>query len=132
MYQPLIKFHPHPAIFTQVLAIFARIFKITIIMSFRKIIILLACNIMVLSCSVNKFIPEGEHLLDDVVIVSNTNKTNAAKARSYVRQQPTSKWFSLAKVVCFVHIKVVDNIYGVLCSSCVDFHNHHPFAEKYP
>lgn len=72
-------------------------------MSFRKIIILLACNIMVLSCSVNKFIPEGEHLLDDVVIVSNTNKANAAKARSYVRQQPNSKWFSLAKVPLYTY-----------------------------
>ena len=27
MYQPLIKFHPHPAIFTQVLRIFAEILK---------------------------------------------------------------------------------------------------------
>ena len=27
MYQPLIKFHPHPAIFTQVLCIFAKVSK---------------------------------------------------------------------------------------------------------
>ena len=53
---------------------------------------------MVLSCSVNKFIPEGKYLLDDVVIVSNTNMDNAAKAHSYVRQQPNSKWFSLVRV----------------------------------
>lgn len=72
-------------------------------MSLKKIIILLLCNIMVLSCSVNKFIPAGEHLLDDVVIVSNTNKANASKARSYVRQQPNSKWFSLAKVPLYTY-----------------------------
>ena len=72
-------------------------------MSLRKIIILLLCNIMVLSCSVNKFIPAGERLLDDVVIVSNTNKANASKARSYVRQQPNSKWFSLAKVPLYTY-----------------------------
>ncbi|WP_289465484.1 hypothetical protein, partial [Klebsiella pneumoniae] len=37
-------------------------------------------------------------LLDDVVVISNTNKDNAVKALSYVRQQPNSKWFSLAKI----------------------------------
>lgn len=67
-------------------------------MSLRKVILMLLCSFIVLSCSVNKFIPEGKYLLDDVVIVSNTNKSNAGKARSYVRQQPNSKWFSLAKV----------------------------------
>ena len=67
-------------------------------MSLRKVIMMLICSFMVLSCSVNKFIPEGQHLLDDVVVISNTNKDNAVKARSYVRQQPNSKWFSLAKI----------------------------------
>ncbi len=72
-------------------------------MSLRKVIMLLVCNIMVLSCSVKKFIPEGEYLLDDVAIVSNTNRANAEKARSYVRQQPNSKWFSLAKVPLYTY-----------------------------
>ena len=38
MYQPLIKFHPHPAIFTQVLLIFA-ILEIVFVVRVRKDII---------------------------------------------------------------------------------------------
>ena len=67
-------------------------------MSLRKLMLMLSCSIMMLSCSVNKFIPEGEYLLDDVIIVSNTNNANAKKARSYMRQQPNSLWFGIAKV----------------------------------
>lgn len=67
-------------------------------MSLRKVLLQILCLMSVLSCSVNKFIPEGKYLLDDVVIVSNTNMDNAAKAHSYVRQQPNSKWFSLARI----------------------------------
>ena len=56
------------------------------------------CLLSVLSCSVNKFIPEGECLLDDVDIICTTNKSNAVKAGSYMRLQPNSKWFSLVKL----------------------------------
>lgn len=58
---------------------------------------------MISSCSVNKFIPEGEYLLKDVKIVSNTNASNDAKARSYVRQMPNAKWFSLVKVPMYTY-----------------------------
>ena len=72
-------------------------------MLLRKVILMLMCSFMVLSCSVNKFIPEGKYLLDDVDIVSNTNASNAIKAQAYVRQQPNSKWFSLAKVPLYTY-----------------------------
>lgn len=72
-------------------------------MSLRKVTYMLLCCFMVLSCSVNKFVPEGKYLLDDVAIVSNTNASNALKAQAYVRQQPNSKWFSMAKVPMYTY-----------------------------
>ena len=54
--------------------------------------------LLLFSCSVKKFIPEGEYLLNDVEIISNTNSENASKAVDYIKQKPNAKWFSLAKV----------------------------------
>ncbi len=64
---------------------------------------ILLCILMVTSCSVNKFIPEGEYLLKDVKIVSNTNASNVIKSRNYVRQMPNAKWFSLVKVPLYTY-----------------------------
>ena len=61
------------------------------------------CIFMMFSCSVNKFVPEGEYLLKDVKIVSNTNTENVSKARKYVRQMPNAKWFSLVKVPLYTY-----------------------------
>ena len=59
--------------------------------------------LMLFSCSVKKFIPEGEYLLNDVDIISNTNAANASKAVNYVRQKPNAKWFSLLKVPMYTY-----------------------------
>ncbi|MBR5861117.1 MAG: BamA/TamA family outer membrane protein [Bacteroidaceae bacterium] len=72
-------------------------------MPFARLTYLFLCIIVLFSCSVNKFIPEGEYLLDDVEVVSNTNAAAATKAKGYVRQQPNSKWFSLVKVPMYTY-----------------------------
>ena len=72
-------------------------------MSLRKVLLQILCLMSVLSCSVNKFIPEGECLLDDVDIVCSTNDANALKASSYLRLQPNSKWFSLFKLPLYTY-----------------------------
>ena len=72
-------------------------------MPYRVLTYLFLCLFLTVSCSVNKFIPEGEHLLKDVKIVSNTNTANVSKARSYVRQTPNAKWFSLVKVPLYTY-----------------------------
>ena len=72
-------------------------------MPIRKLTYMILCIFMMFSCSVNKFIPEGEYLLKDVKIVSNTNAENVGKARSYVRQMPNAKWFSLVKVPLYTY-----------------------------
>ncbi len=72
-------------------------------MSFYKVAYVLLSAMLVLSCSVNKFIPEGEYLLSDVDIVSTTNIGNVSKAMNYVRQKPNSKWFSLVKVPMYTY-----------------------------
>ena len=50
------------------------------------------------SCSVNRFIPEGKYLLDEVNIVSDTKEVQPSLFTSYVRQNSNAKWFNLVKV----------------------------------
>ena len=64
---------------------------------------MLSAVLMLFSCSVKKFIPEGGYLLSDVDIISNTNKDNAAKAKNYVRQKPNAKWFTLVKLPMYTY-----------------------------
>lgn len=50
------------------------------------------------SCSVNKFIPEGGYLLDEVRIVSDKKEVKPSMFNSYIRQNPNAKWFNMVKV----------------------------------
>ena len=50
------------------------------------------------SCSVQKFIPEGEYLLDEVNIVSDTKVVHPDLFYTYIRQNPNGKWFNLLRV----------------------------------
>ena len=50
------------------------------------------------SCSVSRFVPEGEHLLEKVSIVSDSASVKTSALQGYVRQHPNSKWFNLFKV----------------------------------
>lgn len=50
------------------------------------------------SCSVSKFIPEEQYLLDEVHISSDTKEVQPSLFTSYIRQNPNAKWFNLVKV----------------------------------
>lgn len=50
------------------------------------------------SCSVNKFIPEGSYLLDEVDVVSDSKEVKPSQFSSYIRQNPNAKWFNWVKV----------------------------------
>ena len=50
------------------------------------------------SCSVNKFIPKNDYLLDEVSIISDTKDVHPSLFTSYIRQNPNAKWFNLVKV----------------------------------
>lgn len=71
-------------------------------MSLRKEIYILL-SLLLASCSVSKFIPEDEYMLNRVDIISHNKENFAAEARSYVRQNPNSKWFSLVKVPLYIY-----------------------------
>ena len=58
---------------------------------------------MLASCSVSKFIPDGERMLNSVEVISYNKENKSAEARSYVRQNPNSKWFSLVKVPMYIY-----------------------------
>lgn len=50
------------------------------------------------SCSVSRFIPEGEYMLHKVSIVSDSSELKTDLFGGYIRQHPNSKWFGLFKV----------------------------------
>ena len=54
-------------------------------------------------CSVNRFIPEDEYMLNHVSIRSDKNELKTAPLTGYVGQHPNSKWFSLAKVPLHIY-----------------------------
>ena len=55
------------------------------------------------SCSVNKYIPEGQYLLDEVNITSDTKTVEPSLFTSYIRQNPNAKWFNLVKVPMHIY-----------------------------
>ena len=50
------------------------------------------------SCSVSRFIPENEYLLNDVKIHTSDKTVSTTQMQGYVQQHPNSRWFSLVKV----------------------------------
>ena len=57
--------------------------------------IYILCVSLLCSCSVNKFIPDGSYLLDEINIESDTKEINPSQFSSYIRQNPNAKWFNL-------------------------------------
>ena len=65
-----------------------------------RIFILLLITALLASCSVTKFVPEGEYLLDKVKVKCDTSAlgVNPGEMRQLVRQRGNSRWFSAAKL----------------------------------
>ena len=60
--------------------------------------------IMILcGCSVNKYIPEGEYLLDGVKVESDNKEIKSSEIQTYLRQTPNAKWFSLAPIPMYIY-----------------------------
>lgn len=49
-------------------------------------------------CSSSKFLQPGESVLSDVKLTADTRQVSPGNYRSYVRQEPNSRWFTLFKV----------------------------------
>ncbi len=54
--------------------------------------------LVVMACSSEKFIPEGQYLLDKVELRSDQKDVNSSLLMQYVRQKGNSRWFSLFKI----------------------------------
>ncbi len=67
--------------------------------SFHKILpsLCVACLLMA-SCKVSRFVPEGEYLLDKVSVQSDSSSLKTAPLALYVRQHPNGRWFNLWRV----------------------------------
>ena len=65
-----------------------------------RIFIFLLLIALLASCSVTKFVPDGQYLLDKVEVKSDTNAlgVNPSEMRQLVRQRGNSRWFSAAKL----------------------------------
>ena len=65
-----------------------------------RIFIFLLLTALLASCSVTKFVPEGEYLLDKVKVKCDTNALGVtpSELRQLVRQRGNSRWFSTARL----------------------------------
>ena len=64
---------------------------------FRSLSVLVLI-LMGASCSVSRFIPEDEYLLNNVHIRTSDKDISASQMQGYVQQHPNSRWFSVLKV----------------------------------
>ena len=69
----------------------------------RIYIYIITVALLLGGCSVSKFIPEGQYLLDEVHISSDNKEIKSSEMYSYVRQKPNSKWFSLVKLPMYIY-----------------------------
>ena len=69
----------------------------------RKYIYIVVTALLLVGCSVSKFVPEGKYLLDEVHISSDNKEVKSSEMYSYVRQKPNSKWFSLVKLPMYIY-----------------------------
>ena len=54
--------------------------------------------LVVIACSSDKFVPNGQYLLDKVELRSDRKDVNSSLLMQYVRQKGNSRWFSLFKI----------------------------------
>ncbi len=63
----------------------------------------IGASVLFCGCSVSKFIPEGQYLLDNVHIESDNKEVKSLQLDTYVRQKPNAKWFSLVKLPLYIY-----------------------------
>lgn len=69
----------------------------------RIYIYFLTVLLLLSGCSVSKFIPDGQYLLDEVHVRSDNKEIKSSEMYSYVRQKPNSKWFSFVKLPMYIY-----------------------------
>jgi len=53
---------------------------------------------LMVSCSATKFVPDGQYMLDKVVLKSDDKHVDVTLLEPYIRQKANSKWFSVFKI----------------------------------
>ena len=69
-------------------------------MHYIKLIYITICTVIISSCSVTKYVPDGMYLVNDVDVISDVKdkNINTGLLKSYVRQTGNSRWFSAVKI----------------------------------
>ena len=62
------------------------------------LIVVVIIILTMMACSTDKFILDGEYLLDKVELHSDNKDVNQSLLMQYVRQKGNSRWFSLFKI----------------------------------
>ena len=61
-------------------------------------LLIVMTTFVVIACSSDKFVPDGQYLLDKVELRSDRKDINSSLLMQYVRQKGNSRWFSLFKI----------------------------------
>ena len=74
------------------------------IKSIRQIGVLMGVLLLLCACSSTKVLKEGEYLLDKVTLNTDTNVVKTSTLAGYLRQEPNSRWASIAKVPLGIYL----------------------------
>lgn len=61
-------------------------------------LLILMWSIGLYSCSSEKFLSEGQHVLSDVQLTCDNKNIKTGELRNHIRQEPNSRWFNLIKI----------------------------------
>lgn len=70
---------------------------------FVKYLSVIFATLLLFSCSVTKYVPEDEYLLNSVRIVRDKDRAMVDKAKAYVRQNPNSKWLNIYRLPLYIY-----------------------------
>ena len=66
-------------------------------------LIIFVFSLLLSACTVTKFVPQKQYLLDRVEIKSDQRGFDAASLAPYIHQKPNSKWFSMFRIPLAVY-----------------------------
>ncbi|MDE6159966.1 MAG: BamA/TamA family outer membrane protein [Bacteroidaceae bacterium] len=65
---------------------------------YRRVVAGGVVSVAIASCSVSRFIPEGDYLLDGAEVRTDTKELPSVQLQGYIQQHPNTRWLSFAKV----------------------------------
>lgn len=88
-------------------------FCLSCIKFYVRLFVLILSYSFLIACSSEKFLTDGQTVLSDVEIKSESKQIKAGNYRGFIRQEPNAKWFTLVKVPLGIYcLSKADSVKG--------------------